>query len=59
MIRFPPPRQGRAAWLYDEQAQRRHQEMMLARILQNAPKFRPIFFARSDQAIESQGDGGP
>jgi hypothetical protein len=51
MIRFPLPRQGRAAWFYDEQVQRLHQEKMLAPAPQDPeiPKFRPSFFARSDE----------
>jgi hypothetical protein len=46
----PPPRQGRAACVYDEQAQRQHQEKMLFRALGDSkpagesPAARPAFF---------------
>jgi hypothetical protein len=51
MNQTPPPRQGRAACIYDEQAQRQHQEKMLFRALRDpeaageTPAARPAFFA--------------
>jgi hypothetical protein len=51
MIHVPLPAQGRARCLYDEQAQRQHQEKMLFRALRNpepaaeTPAAKPAFFA--------------